>query len=243
MTDILVKVTKTGKRNKPKGSPLPMGFPSQSLPMGVQQDLKYHVANESNCWPRYPPLSTPKAQCSGGPFRVARERREIEEQKEALQRQISLLDANLQRLLLEEEREKLCHERMAGQVKVRVRVKVRARGTVRDRDRVRVRVTVSQVRVRVRVGVRVCFRFRVGVRDGNGVSVRGQGQSQGQSQVRVKVRHSGSESGSDSESESQLQSGQVRARVRVRERVRVIVIVRVKVRVTVTVCRNVCKHS
>ena len=43
----------------------------------------------------------------------ARERREIEEKKEALQRQISLLDADLQRLLLEEEREKLRRERMA----------------------------------------------------------------------------------------------------------------------------------
>ena len=43
----------------------------------------------------------------------ARERREIEEKKEDLQRQISLLDDDLQRLVLEEEREKLRCERMA----------------------------------------------------------------------------------------------------------------------------------
>ena len=68
--------------------------------------------------------STPNTQCDGGLFSAilcrtrvtrdfARERREIEEKKEALQRQISLLDADLQRLLLEEEKEKLRRERMA----------------------------------------------------------------------------------------------------------------------------------
>ena len=113
------------KKEPDEGKPTPHGFSQPEPP------TERRTRSEVPCVPINPPVGPdmcrlapqrhnvvvaplgPSSAEPGVRRDFARERREIEEKKEALQRQISLLDATLQHLLLEEEREKLHCERMA----------------------------------------------------------------------------------------------------------------------------------
>ena len=110
------------KKEQAKGKLAPHGLSQREPPTGSR------AKSEVPGGPMNPPVGPdidrrapqghnvgPSSAGPGVRMDLAPERREIEENKEALQRQIPLLDADLQPLLLEEEREKLCRKRMASE--------------------------------------------------------------------------------------------------------------------------------